>query len=742
MNLKISTRRQFLSKKKENGNRITIGFTGIADLRSFIALEYISGMMKACEDYDINFINLGGAVKYSLFDDINFIQTYMKNFKFMKSPFLDGIITWTSSFWDFLGEEKIIKTFSELAPLPMVDIGYMNIPNASHLKINGSAAMEMIMSHLINEHKYTKFAFFGADVSEPHWNRLFNYQKELKKHNIQELPDSVYMAKSMSSKHIAEKVEELIQNHVLHKKQEIDVIITTTDIVAAELIEVLNRKGISVPKDVAITGFNNWYEGITSRSPLTTIDLSYYKRGYSAVENLIDKIIRNENKEKYDENETILFSPKLIIRQSCGCLEQSVKAAKFVIDDKSIQSEINDESSEEDIRHYLMKYGKQILASESEENLEDLMNAFFEDIYTDNKKESKLLLWVQDVLQNRRKSKTFDSDIFQNAISDFRKLLLPILKTEKTETVFKIEDIFHQMRTLVSVFQKYDTLADRENPYQMNNISNHAISFFSAQTVDDIFEILKTQFSQFDVPSAIIALSDKPTKNLPITQIKMIYPEHKNYDDSDKALLEEKITEPHLFPKNYFPKNRRYSMILEMLHHTGSNFGYAFFEMKKINIVQYDVLRMLISNALNIVYDKIANNKNNSFELSQNQINSVIEKTVQNPSLKERTRITVEKITSYLTAEIGKKTDLEKMAKHFMVSKSYLSKKTKELTGHSVQILHERLKIEQAKNMLLTNEFDFYSISNMLGFSNQNYFSNVFKKNTGLSPKNWLKINQ
>ena len=84
MGLKISERRIFLSERKSAGNRLTIGFAGIADLRSFIGLEYIKGMTKACIDYDINFINMGGAVKYSIFEDMNFTQNYIKNFKFLK----------------------------------------------------------------------------------------------------------------------------------------------------------------------------------------------------------------------------------------------------------------------------------------------------------------------------------------------------------------------------------------------------------------------------------------------------------------------------------------------------------------------------------------------------------------------------------------------------------------------------------------------------------------------------------
>ena len=108
MPLKISERKQFLSQRKNSGHRVTIGFAGIADLRHFIGLEYIKGMMKAVADYDVNFINMGCAIRYSLFDDINFLSHYRKNFKFMKAPLLDGIVTWAATLNEFMDDKSII----------------------------------------------------------------------------------------------------------------------------------------------------------------------------------------------------------------------------------------------------------------------------------------------------------------------------------------------------------------------------------------------------------------------------------------------------------------------------------------------------------------------------------------------------------------------------------------------------------------------------------------------------------
>ncbi|HAC32664.1 MAG TPA: hypothetical protein DCF70_08585, partial [Treponema sp.] len=210
MALKLSQRKQLLTERKNAGQRITIGFTGIADLRHFIGLEYIKGMMKAASDYDINFINMGAAVKYSLFDDLNFISHYSKNFKFMKAPFLDGIVTWAASLSEFMDHLSIEELFGALSPLPMVDIGHMDIPGATMLKIDSSSSIKIIMDHLINVHHYKKFAFVGTNVSEPQIRRRLNFEHELARNNLPLIDGAVVMMdKKMEAKNIDAAFEQL-----------------------------------------------------------------------------------------------------------------------------------------------------------------------------------------------------------------------------------------------------------------------------------------------------------------------------------------------------------------------------------------------------------------------------------------------------------------------------------------------------------------------------------------------------
>ena len=725
MNQGIAKRRAFLTQRKNAGNRVTIGFTGIADFRSFIGQEYIAGMMKAASDYDLNFINFAGAIKYSLFDDIDFISHYLKNFRFMKAPLVDGLVTWASSLCSFLDNKTVISTFNALKPLPMVDIGYLDIEGVPCIRIDNNSSIALIMDHLIKKHGYKNFVFMGSKISEPHIRRLEAYQEELKKYNIPELPDSIYMTKTMDSIDIAMAVNQLCSAYNLKDHQEIDCIITSSDIIASIVIEELDKRGICVPKDVSMTGFNNQYNGITARSPVTTMNLEYFRRGYAAVELLIDRIMNPDI-----IFETRLVPTTLLIRQSCGCFEQSiVDAGKSHISQSFSPAGPN--SSEEEVRNFLFNQARIIFPQQNETEITNLVDSIFIDIY-EQQTPSSMLRWFQNLLQNIRKDSTLVNSELQQNITNLRAVILPMVKDDDSQ-FSHIENIFHQLRSLVSVFIEYDTLSTRENSYMMNNMSQIAMNFASATTGKQIQDVLRYQLSEMEIPGIMLCLSENMTMDLTSSNLELILPE----PPADiKEKLPFKIYDPACIPKSFFPQGRRYSVMLEILYHADRYFGYAFLEIGTQNISIYDTVRMLLSNALHAVYMKEGRTKEHSMLLSGEQLVGILHLPSDNVQ-ENKNGITVRQITNYLVEHLNEMTNLDKMADELMVSKSHLVRRAKELTGYTIQTLHEKLKIEQAKNLLQVDTIKLSEIAVRLGFQNQNYFSSVFKKNTGMSPRAW-----
>lgn len=77
----------------------------------------------------------------------------------------------------------------------------------------------------------------------------------------------------------------------------------------------------------------------------------------------------------------------------------------------------------------------------------------------------------------------------------------------------------------------------------------------------------------------------------------------------------------------------------------------------------------------------------------------------------------------------------ESIADHAGISPNYLSVIFKKETGVPVNEYIQQIKIEEAKNMIQFSNTPLSEIGSLLSFSDQSYFTKIFKKHTGLTPK-------
>jgi len=74
------------------------------------------------------------------------------------------------------------------------------------------------------------------------------------------------------------------------------------------------------------------------------------------------------------------------------------------------------------------------------------------------------------------------------------------------------------------------------------------------------------------------------------------------------------------------------------------------------------------------------------------------------------------------------------------ISQGHLSCIFKKQTGKNFSDYVSEVKIDKAKELIGTYQYMMYEISDMLGFDTQYYFSTVFKKITGHTPKEYESI--
>lgn len=98
------------------------------------------------------------------------------------------------------------------------------------------------------------------------------------------------------------------------------------------------------------------------------------------------------------------------------------------------------------------------------------------------------------------------------------------------------------------------------------------------------------------------------------------------------------------------------------------------------------------------------------------------------------------KIEEYIRLNCEQELKLYDLAKQFHLNYTYLSTLFYQNTEEHFSDYLNRMRVEKAKGLLRTENNSIQCISEKCGFINQGYFSKIFKKFTGCSPKEYQKL--
>lgn len=91
----------------------------------------------------------------------------------------------------------------------------------------------------------------------------------------------------------------------------------------------------------------------------------------------------------------------------------------------------------------------------------------------------------------------------------------------------------------------------------------------------------------------------------------------------------------------------------------------------------------------------------------------------------------------YIFKHLYEDINLTRLAEYAAINPSYLSDLFKRETGISISEFIQREKIEEAKKLMIYTQHSLSEIYTMLNFYDQSYFTKVFKKCTGVTPKHF-----
>lgn len=120
-------------------------------------------------------------------------------------------------------------------------------------------------------------------------------------------------------------------------------------------------------------------------------------------------------------------------------------------------------------------------------------------------------------------------------------------------------------------------------------------------------------------------------------------------------------------------------------------------------------------------------------ELEANQ--KVVPETVVKTGVHQK----VHEVALYLQTHIHESVSLEELAQRFFMSRSYLTRSFRNVTGFSVVEYMTYIRIQKAQQLLRESDRSITEIADLCGFGNITYFEKVFKTTTGHTPVQYRK---
>ncbi|HLO27632.1 MAG TPA: LacI family DNA-binding transcriptional regulator [Anaerolineales bacterium] len=194
--------------------------------------------------------------------------------------------------------------------IPIVYITMEPKENISAVCVDNYLGGRMAMSHLL-EQGYRQIGHISGPMDWWEARQRMRAWRDALKDSGLEVQDKYWAEGNWSSASGAQAVEKLLEQY-----PDMDSIFIGNDQMALGVIQLARQRGLRIPEDLGVVGFDNIPESAFFYPPLTTIQQDQYAVGKVAVEETIKLIESGWQDLEPLEPKSILLVPTLVVRQS------------------------------------------------------------------------------------------------------------------------------------------------------------------------------------------------------------------------------------------------------------------------------------------------------------------------------------------------------------------------------------------------------------------------------------------
>ncbi|HJS17893.1 MAG TPA: substrate-binding domain-containing protein [Anaerolineales bacterium] len=573
------------SAKKPAFERKTIGVF-VSQVGRAWGSEFVAGVTDAAEANDVNLVHFIGGLLSSIESPDN--KPSFGLYDLAKPEQFDGLILTADVAYGI--DPKELNLFHELyVNLPIVTQS-LELPGAPMFIPDNLEGMRSVLRHLIEEHGYKRIAFVrGISGQLDAEQRLQGYREELKAHD---LPFDENLV--VEGDYTAESGRAAIRTLLDDRSLRFQAIVAANDRMAFGALEALQQRGVRVPDDVAVTGFDDLREAQAIGVPLTTVRQSFYTAGKQALETLI-KCTQGDTVPK-----TTVTPTQLLIRWSCGCLPENVRQAAVAPRDVAKTGKLENKR-EAALRALLNSAG----ITEQDSALPQFKDAFgrawdaFLLALGEKITSDEFLKTVNAMIELMQKH-NLATTVWHSVISMMRRYALGGITSHTL--MLKAENLFQQARLLAGELSQRTQAYRRLVLEQQESIlQGFSFSMAPAMTLNEIGNVISEHFPHMGIERWYVMYYGDVKTPQPVSSP---LPENYNllfqYEASKFEIPVKRASKGtgQLIPRGKTPQDHRYTAVVMPLSLARNRFGFMWVEMGPRDWEVYVRIRNLVSSAL------------------------------------------------------------------------------------------------------------------------------------------------
>ncbi|MBN2444823.1 MAG: GGDEF domain-containing protein, partial [Spirochaetales bacterium] len=295
---------------KLQSTRPTIGLL-IGRLEESYQARVWPGIADYAQEHDVNLILFVGKSPRSPY---GYEYQYNSIYKIINKNFIDGLVVVSGIIGKFLSKKELEKFYRQFKSIPVVSIA-LEVKGIPSVIVDNESGMRQALIHLIEKHHYEKIAFIrGPTTHQEAEQRFQTYVTILQEYNLP-VKDELIVIGDLDPQAGADAVRTLLDERQVH----FDALVAANDGMALSALTALQARGIKVPEEVAVVGFDDIDEASYVTPPLSTVKQPLYEQAKTAIRILLDKLEGNKVSSK------ICLPTTFIARESCGCFHESAK---------------------------------------------------------------------------------------------------------------------------------------------------------------------------------------------------------------------------------------------------------------------------------------------------------------------------------------------------------------------------------------------------------------------------------